>query len=148
MLECLILGDAVAFGLADVMPHCAALVQPSVTSSRWLEKYGQHPTFSEKRYRVVIISISTNDLYNSNSEENIYDIRKRTQADMVIWLLPNAILRPNQHERVKSIAKEFGDKIINMHSHYGADATHPGSRAGYDRLAQKISKISIEHQLK
>jgi hypothetical protein len=144
MLECLILGDAVARGIAEVMPHCSSLVQPGVSSSRWLEKYAHHPTFSDKRYRVVIISISTNDLYNTNSEGNIYDIRNRTQADMVIWLLPNAILRPNQHERVKAIAKEFGDKIIHMHSHYGADATHPGSRAEYDRLAQKISKISVD----
>jgi hypothetical protein len=144
MLECLILGDAVASGLAEVMSHCAALVYPGITSSRWMGRYGHHPTFSEKRYRVLVISISTNDLYNSNTEENLYDLRKRAQANMVIWLLPNAILRPNQHETVKRIAKEFGDKILHMHGYYGADATHPGDRAGYGRLAQTIKEISID----
>jgi hypothetical protein len=144
MLECLIIGDGVATGLAEVMPHCAALVRPGVTSSRWMEKYSHHPTFSEKRYRVLVISISTNDLYNSNTEENLYDMRKRAQADMIIWLLPNVILRPNQHGTVKRIAAEFGDKILHMHGYYGPDATHPSSRAEYDRLAQKISKISVD----
>lgn len=145
MLECLILGDAVAAGLAAAMPHCAALVRPGVTSSRWLEKYSHHPTFSDKSYRVVVVSISTNDLYNTNTEENLYDVRRRIQANMVIWLLPNAVLKPSQHDKVKRIAEEFDDRIIRMDNHYGADATHPGP-AEYDRLAQEIGRISVDKQ--
>jgi hypothetical protein len=144
MLECLIIGDSVAVGLAESMPHCAALVRLAVTSSRWIEQYSHHPTFITKRYKVLVISISTNDYYDTNTEENLYDMRSRAQADMVIWLLPNRILKPMQHEKIKSVAKDFGDNIIHMHSYYGADATHPGSRADYNRLAQTISKISVD----
>jgi lysophospholipase L1-like esterase len=139
MLECLILGDSIAVGIAQHKKECVSITRVGITSHKWYSEFIENPTYN-KKYRVVVISLSTNDFKNMSphsTEEFLYNIRKRANAQLVIWILPNPILKPNQHKVIKELAKEFGDKTLETLNHVGYDSIHP-TVEGYKELAKNI----------
>lgn len=137
MLDCLIIGDSIAEGLAQAKPQCAAIVRSGITTRHWFDKFSSNPNFT-KNYRVVVISLSTNDMYNGYTSEYLYNVRSKVNADMVIWVLPNSVRKPKQHQMVKEIANEFRDRILDIHQWVGYDGIHPPTLNAYKEIANKI----------
>lgn len=138
MLECLIVGDSVAWGIAEVTPQCNSIVRAGISSTNWYKKFYTHPMFFEKTYKVAVISLSTNDLTNSSTVEHLYNIRKATKANMVIWILPNFLLKPKQYQIVKEVAHEFNDQILDISDKVSFDNTF--SLSAYSQMSNSIFK--------
>jgi len=139
MLECLILGDSIAVGIAQQKKECVSIARVGITSHKWYSHFSENSTYN-KKYKVVVISLGTNDYKDMSShstEEFLYNIRKRADAQMVIWILPNPILKPRQYKIIKDLAKEFDDKTLNTLNYVGYDSIHPTTE-GYKELAKQI----------
>lgn len=134
MLECLILGDSLAVGIGMNRPDCITVAKVGITSQNWLRSYHNHPTIQQS-YKVVVISLGTNDFRNTTAE-SLYDIRLKVKADMVVWILPNQSLKPIQRAIIREIANEFHDKTIEL-TKLSHDGIHP-TPLGYKETAKKI----------
>jgi hypothetical protein len=137
VLECLIIGDSIAAGIAQAKPECVAIVRSGITTQNWFDKFNKNPNYT-KPYKVAVISLSTNDMYNSYTSEYLYNVRYRISAEMVIWILPNSIRKPTQYQIVKEIAKEFEDKILDINQWTGPDGIHPPTMQAYRLIVNKI----------
>ena len=138
MLDCLIVGDSIGVGTANVRPECVAYVKGGINSKQWLDKNVQNTPLQAK---TVIISLGSNDHKYVNTESELRTIRTLTKADRVYWILPagnhpksNVSIQYIQTV-VKKIAEENGDVVLPI-SRLQADGIHP-SWAGYKDLAEK-----------
>lgn len=138
MLECLIIGDSIAQGIAQAKPECAAIVRSGITTKGWFQHFENHPTYKERAYRIVVISLSTNDMYNGLTSEYLFNVRNQVKAHMVIWIAPSNIRKPKQYQMVKEIANEFKDRILDISSKVGSDGIHPPTPTAYRDIAKQI----------
>lgn len=138
MLECLVLGDSIAVGIGQARPECVTLARSGITSEGWYKGYAYNPYFNDP-YRVVVISLGTNDMRGMTSEM-LFSIRQKVKANMVIWILPNAILKPVQVQVIREIANEFKDKVLSIHDLVGPDGIHPPTLDAYRKIAEKTKK--------
>lgn len=130
MLECLILGDSIAVGTAQVRPECVSYSKGGINSYQWLNaNMGKSPYIAKN----VIISLGSNDHKYVNTESELRTIRQLTKADRVFWILP--AIKPDIQEMVKKVAAENGDVVLPM-TRLQTDGIHP-SWAGYKELANQ-----------
>jgi len=111
MLDCLIVGDSIALGLAvriDECPHVAVNGVPSATVLGYVGPAA-----------VLVVSAGSNDPLNPGLEGNLWDIRTKASGK-VIWILP---MHAAAAEAVQRIAYAFGDKVVGFAA--GTDNVHP-----------------------
>lgn len=135
MLECMILGDSIAVGIAQHKPECAVIARVGITSENWYKNFHINPN-TKKSYKIVVISLGSND-YKNTTAESLYNIRKHINADMVFWIAPSLTLKPIQRTLIKELANEFKDKVIESHPYIGYDGIHP-TPSGYKQIASMI----------
>ena len=140
MLECLIIGDSIAVGIGQARPECVTLARSGITSENWYRGYAYNPYFLDP-YRVVVISLGTNDMRGMTSEM-LFNIRQKITAPMVVWILPSVTLKPIQVTVIKEIANEFKDKILPIHDHIGPDGIHPPNLNEYRKIGDKIKQLT------
>lgn len=137
MLECLIIGDSIAVGTANVRQECVSYSKGGWNSWQW----NKHYIVKEKKdltAQNVIISLGTNDHKGVKTFDELMFMRRNVTAGRVYWILPpcnDKFCKPSVNEIVEIIAKNFGDTIIST-KRLQADAIHP-SWAGYKELANK-----------
>ena len=136
MLECLIIGDSIASGLASVRPECISIAMIGTNSRDWWNTNQQRPIFDMAEYKTVVISLGSNDSENTDYERWIRKTRDTVKADRVIWLLPSPTKKPHQRETVNLVAWEHGDSVIDITSLVGPDQIHPPTVAAYEALAK------------
>jgi lysophospholipase L1-like esterase len=138
MLECLILGDSIAVGTAQVRPECVAYATGGLNSYQWLNKNIAKSPFEAK---TVIISLGSNDHKHIKTEKELRTIRQLTKADRVFWIMPsgnNPKSEVSIHaimQTVSIVAKEFGDTVIT-NNQLQPDRIHP-TALGYKRIAEQ-----------
>lgn len=131
MLECLIIGDSIAVGVAQVRKECVSYSKGGINSHQWLnQNIGKTPLEAKN----VIISLGSNDHQYVKTEAELQTIRQLTKADRVYWILPS-IDKPSVKEAVKKVALQHGDIVIAT-DRIQTDGVHP-SWAGYKDLANK-----------
>jgi lysophospholipase L1-like esterase len=130
MLDCLIVGDSIAVGTAQVRTECVSYSKGGINSKQWLDKNVQHTPLQAK---TVIISLGSNDHKYVKTESELRTIRELTKADRVYWILP--AIKPDIQEIVKKVAAENGDVVLPI-TRLQKDGVHP-STAGYKELADK-----------
>jgi len=130
MLECLIAGDSIAVGVANVRQECVSYSKGGINSKQWLDKNIQNTPLQAKH---VIISLGSNDHKYIKTEEELRTIRKLTQADRVYWVLPSNKF-PVQREAIWKIANEYHDTVLKT-ERMQPDNVHP-SWAGYKEIAE------------
>ena len=128
MLECLILGDSIAYGVSNIRTECVAYAKSGINSSDWNDKYRNKIVNS----KVTIISLGTNDVKNLNTEVELIALRSRIEVGHVYWIMPP--IKPEKQKIVRSIAKTYGDSIIRI-SELSTDKIHPTYR-GYKQLGE------------
>lgn len=138
MLDCLIVGDSIAVGVANARPECVSYSTGGINSKQWLNKnVGKTPLIAKN----VIISLGSNDHKYIKTLEELRTIRELTKANRVYWVLPagnhpkSNVKIEDIQEMVKQVAKENGDVVLPI-TRLQTDGIHP-SWAGYKDLAEK-----------
>ena len=134
MLDCLILGDSIAVGVANVRQECVSYSTGGLNTWQWNKKYGDKVLASP----TVIISLGTNDHSGVHTFKELSAMRARVTAERVFWILPpcnEKFCKSNVNDLVEIIAKSRNDVIIKT-SRLQKDAIHP-SWAGYKELAEQ-----------
>lgn len=129
VLECLILGDSIAVGVAQARPACAVSAQVGITSAGFL--HSLFPT-ATKAAAHVVISLGVNDDAGADTPRNLRRLRQGITASRVTWLLPG--LKAAVREHIRTVAAENRDQVVDTVSQVGPDRLHPG-RDGYRRIA-------------
>jgi lysophospholipase L1-like esterase len=131
MFECIIAGDSIGVGIANVKKECVAYVQGGINSYQWLNKNIKNTPMIANH---VIISLGSNDHKYVKTEEELRTIRKLTKADRVYWVMPSDKF-PAAQSAVWHVANENNDIILGT-KRMQTDGVHP-SWAGYKELAEK-----------
>lgn len=134
MLDCLIIGDSIAVGTANVRQECVSYSVGGLNSRQWNNKFAN----KDLSAGTTIISLGTNDHDGVHTFKELSIMRSRVTAGRVFWILPpcnDKFCKSNVNEIVEIIAKSRGDTIIKT-NRLQKDAIHP-SWAGYKELAEK-----------
>jgi lysophospholipase L1-like esterase len=131
MFECIIAGDSIGVGIANVRKECVAYVQGGINSHQWLNKNIQNTPMIANH---VIISLGSNDHKYVKTEEELRVIRKLTSASRVYWVMPSDKF-PAAQSAVWHVANENNDIILGT-KRMQTDGVHP-SWAGYKELADQ-----------
>jgi lysophospholipase L1-like esterase len=138
MLDCLIVGDSIAVGVADVRTECVSYSKGGINSKQWVnQNIGKTPLVAKS----VIISLGSNDHKYIKTESELRTIRQLTKADRVYWVLPAGNLKASEvniqyiQSVIKKIAQEYEDVVLPI-SKLQKDGIHP-SWAGYKDIAEK-----------
>jgi lysophospholipase L1-like esterase len=130
-MDCMILGDSLAVGIAQNLPQCEAHAQVGITTHAF---YMRSDKWSSD---TVLISLGSNDLGPAPIQYDVLrKFRKTINAKRVFWVLPNV----NQVARlaIKDIAKDNGDYLIDAkNSETSPDRIHPTAR-GYREIAKQV----------
>jgi lysophospholipase L1-like esterase len=127
MIDCLIMGDSIAVGTAQVRQECVSYSKGGINSYQWLNtNVGKSPYIA----KTVIISLGSNDHKYVKTLTELRTIRELTKADRVYWILP--AIKPDIQEMVKKVAAENGDTVLPI-TRLQPDGIHP-SWAGYKEL--------------
>jgi lysophospholipase L1-like esterase len=138
MLECLIIGDSIAVGTANVRAECVSYAKGGINSWQWVN---QNISKTPLQAKTVIISLGSNDHKGVKTEKELETIRALTKADRVYWILPAGVHPKNNvpvetiQEMVKRVASKYGDVVLPI-TRLQPDGIHP-SWAGYKELAEK-----------
>ena len=130
MIDCLIMGDSIAVGTAQVRQECVSYSKGGINSYKWLNTNVDKSPYEAK---TVIISLGSNDHKYVKTETELRTIRALTKANRVYWILP--AIKPDIQEMVKKVAAENGDTVLPI-TRLQKDGIHP-SWAGYKELADK-----------
>lgn len=137
MLECLILGDSIAVGIAQQRPECAVLAKGGINS--W--QFNNKNITNLKSAKTTIISLGTNDHKGVKTKRELEALREMIDAEMVFWILPHGNLKTGGVDIeqiqlfVHEIAAEFRDVVLPIAS-VSADNIHPTLK-GYKLLANQ-----------
>jgi hypothetical protein len=138
MLECLIIGDSIASGIASVKHECIRLTEIAIKSETWYKKNHNRPLFDMESYRYVVISLGTNDPETANTRTNLIKIRQQLHTDRVIWILPNGVVRSEQKKVVESVATSYNDLVLDIKDKVGKDNIHPPTVRAYEEIGKVL----------
>ena len=143
MLECLILGDSLAVGVANAATRyhrpCIIQAHGGDNSSQIFVKFRQRE-LPNQHFKNTIISLGTNDQNAKQTLEYANRIRERIRGQ-VWWVLPSATLRPEQRKAVQDVARIWRDQIIDLEPRQlSPDGIHATPR-GYIEIADRALEI-------
>jgi len=129
MLDCLVVGDSIAVGVAQVRTECVSHSIGGYNSWQWNKKFKDKPLGA----KTVIISLGSNDHPGVRTIWELQQLRDRVQADHVFWVMP--AIKPDIQSMVRNVAESRGDTILPI-TRLQKDGVHP-SWAGYKELADR-----------
>jgi hypothetical protein len=125
-MPCLILGDSIAWGLAQVFHGCAVFAQVGINAPAWEARY---QPVAGRGAEIAVISLGSNPADGTSAA--LARIRARVRAPRVIWVVPVA----NNAGAVRLLAARYGDATITFQP--ARDGIHPRS---YQALARDLSR--------
>lgn len=127
MIECLILGDSIAQGVAQSLPACESRTWVGITSEQFVRRNTGSLTA-----RHVLISLGSNDGASHHTFTALQRLRSDISGAQVTWLL--SANNPRASEAALQVSRMYEDRVIQMRPLVGRDGVHPTS-TGYNRLA-------------
>lgn len=135
MIDCMVVGDSIAVGVAAVRPDCVSYSRGGWNSWQWNKDY--LPVSSTKNPKTLIISLGANDHKGVKTEEELRKMRSSIKADRVFWISPGAERKPVPQQAIEKIAKEYGDTVLPRPiNDMSPDGIHPTGR-GYKILGEQ-----------
>jgi len=128
MLECLILGDSIAVGVAQHRPECEVHAKVGINSRNYVDRN----ITKDFAANTVVISLGSNDPKNMKTLTELFALREVIYAKKVYWIVPAA--NATAQEAVKIVADKFEDKILIIPT-VSKDKVHPTSKA-YKQLSE------------
>jgi len=129
MLDCLILGDSIAEGIAQHRPECIVYAKTGITSRAW----NNANITKLLKAKTVVISLGTNDSANINTRRELETLREMVSAELVFWILPAN--KPSIHAFIRELAEDCHDVVLPV-SNISRDNVHPTTK-GYKLLANQ-----------
>lgn len=123
MIDCAVIGDSIAIGVAPYLPHCAVNAKIGIPSAAVIGRV--------RDAAVVIVSAGSNDPYNPELIKNLIEIRRKISGQ-VIWIEP---INRRAAAAVHAVAGLWQDRTVTFAP--GPDNVHPRA---YLQLAQAIAK--------
>jgi lysophospholipase L1-like esterase len=133
-MSCLIIGDSIAHGVADIRKDCRSYTQVGIGTLAWSKKWLERIDLVAD---TVFISLGSNDVYGQRDEvaDELYHIRNDIgYKGKVIWVVP--AIKPWVRDLVEEVAYDYGDTIIHMVD-LSKDKVHPTGK-GYKALAESF----------
>ena len=135
MIDCMIIGDSIAVGTSMARPECVSYSKGGWNSSQWnkdyLDKARSQPA------KTIIISLGANDHRGIKTEPELRKMREAIKGDRVFWIDPGQDRKPIPHDAIRSIAREYGDVILDRPKNLmSADGVHPTGK-GYKNIADR-----------
>ena len=130
MIECLVLGDSIAVGIAQHRPECIAYAKVGINSRDWLNTN----ITKDLSANTVVISLGSNDHMNIKTLKELFSLREVVKAKHIFWILP--AVNQSAQEAVSIVADKFEDKVIKI-TKLSKDKVHPTSKE-YKRLSELI----------
>jgi lysophospholipase L1-like esterase len=129
-MSCLIIGDSIAKGVADIRKDCQAYTEVGISTLAWSKKWLKRIDLVAD---TVFISLGSNDRWYDfeNVADELYKIRISFDGRNVVWALPAN--KTWIRELIEEIAYEYGDTMIELRE-LSHDRVHPTIR-GYKALA-------------
>lgn len=135
MIECMIIGDSIAVGVAMQRPECISYSRGGWNSWQWNKDY--LGIASSKQTQTTIISLGANDHKGIKTEEELRKMRAQLSTQRVFWISPGMERKPRQQEAIERIAKEYGDVVLSRpEKQMSSDGVHPTGE-GYRMLAKQ-----------
>ena len=139
MLDCLILGDSIAQGIAAQRTECMVIAQKGATSDQFKYETINNPDFTHKHWKTMVISLGTNDSHWEVTEIYLRILRERVKGDRVWWILPQPRF-VKARNAVLMVADTYGDQTLEVPEKIlERDKIHP-TAAGYKLLAEQTKK--------
>lgn len=127
MVPCVIMGDSIAVGVGMYRPDCETVARSGITSVRYV-----NAMLTPHDAQTIVISLGVNDDDTIDTVANLRQMRAELRAETIYWLLPG--IRERKREAIRTVAQEFGDRLIETRGYTGRDHLHP-TGAGYQTLA-------------
>lgn len=135
MIDCMIIGDSIAVGVAMARPECVSYSRGGWNSWQWNKDYLS--VASTRQPKTLIISLGANDHKGVKTEQELRKMRAAIKADRVFWISPGAERKPVPQEAIEKIAKEYNDVVLPRPTqHMSSDGIHPTGR-GYKLLGDQ-----------
>jgi lysophospholipase L1-like esterase len=132
-MSCLIVGDSIAKGVADIRKDCQAYTEVGISTLAWGKRwFGKIDPIGD----TVFISLGSNDQWRDfdDTADELYRIRNLFEGKRVIWALPaNKVW---VRDLIEEVAYEYGDTAIQL-VEVSRDRVHPTPR-GYAALARSF----------
>jgi lysophospholipase L1-like esterase len=129
MLECLILGDSIAVGIAQNRPECANIAKVGVNS--W--QFNNKNITKDLSAKTVVVSLGANDTAKIKTRRELETLREVIKAELVFWILPYN--NPDIHDFIRELAADYRDVVLPITS-ISLDNIHPTAK-GYKLLANQ-----------
>jgi lysophospholipase L1-like esterase len=129
MLDCLILGDSIAKGIAQHRTECVVYAKTGINSRAW----NNANITKVLKAKTVIISLGANDSANINTRRELETLREMVHAELVFWILPPN--KPELHFFIRELAKDCHDTVLLV-SNTSRDNVHPTAKS-YKLLANQ-----------
>lgn len=127
MIDCLIMGDSIAVGIAQHRVECITYASVGVNSRKFVDN---HIT-GDLSAKTVVISLGSNDSKDMKTLSELFALRQVINAKKVIWVLPAKNKAAAQ--AVSIVADKFEDKTAQI-LEVSKDLVHPTAKE-YKRLA-------------
>ena len=133
MLECLIMGDSIAVGIATQRPECVVEAKTGINSMDYVN--GLYFFYAVTPAKITVISLGSNDWDNSETYPVLVTLRDEIKG-AVLWILP---ARNDEARTVMlTIARERGDAVADTRAWpLSLDGVHPTAK-GYQGLAESF----------
>jgi lysophospholipase L1-like esterase len=119
-------------------PNCGLYAKVGITTSQWNNTYRMMRVDADK----VVISLGSNDYKGINTELQLRKLRKRVDANTVIWIIPSGVGKSSGiniteiQKIVRRVARDYDDMTV-MIPELSKDRIHPTTR-GYNKLGDMI----------
>lgn len=135
MIDCMIIGDSIAVGIAQHRQECIAHATVGITVEGWMRKYSH----IDLHANTIIISLGSNTV-RGGSYSALFELRSKITANTVVWIAPSEKLRWVEYYNVHMAAGSNDDAVVIPNpKHYAPDGIHPTGR-GYKILAEETRR--------
>ncbi len=131
-MSCLIIGDSIAQGVAEIRKDCEAYTQNGISTHGWVYKWLHKLEYSQDN---ILISLGSNDgRYNGLTIDDLYHLRFDLEGKKVTWILP--AIHDWVGDIILEIANDYGDTVLRIPD-LSKDGVHP-TKKGYNQLAKEF----------
>lgn len=132
MVDCAYIGDSIAVGLEQFDSRCALYARVGADTDFITENYSNR---GGERY--TVISMGSNNPSSEDNVRNAIRLRNSIRSSIVVWILP---YNRNAHRDMLSVARRYGDRVIDLAPHRSHDGVHPSYRPVSNRVRQIVGQ--------
>ena len=131
MIECLIMGDSIAVGIAQQRPECVVEAKTGINSMDYVN--GLYFFYAVPAAKTTVISLGSNDWDTSETYPVLVTLRDEIKGP-VLWILPAK--KDEVRNIMLTIARDRGDAVADTRAWpLSKDGVHLTAK-GYQGLAK------------